>query len=153
MKRNLVILFLMLLITSSFSGAIHANGIPDSVPKPKVYVNNEKLDSETFISYAGVAMVPFRDIFARYNMEVNWDDAKKTVTASSKDGSTVIKLTQGSNDGYVNNKKFNLSQSPALVNGVFYVNLRFISESIGAKVKYDKPSLTIHITLPKAAKE
>lgn len=98
-------------------------------------------------------MVPFRDIFARYDMEVKWDNAQKTVTASSKDGSNVIKLTQDSNDGYVNNKKYNLTQSPALVNGVLYVNLRFISESIGAKVNYDKPSLSVYITLPKAAKE
>ncbi|MGW8440976.1 copper amine oxidase N-terminal domain-containing protein [Paenibacillus sp. S33] len=149
MKRNLFIMVLILLIAAVFSGAIYA----EEVFKPKVYVNNKKLDYETFISYSGVAMVPFRDIFARYDMEVKWDNAQKTVTASSKDGSNVIKLTQDSNDGYVNNKKYNLTQSPALVNGVLYVNLRFISESIGAKVNYDKPSLSIHITLPKAAKE
>ncbi|MFK4474446.1 hypothetical protein ABH897_004204 [Paenibacillus sp. RC73] len=148
MKRNLVIFFLMLFITASFSGVIYAD-----IAQPTVYIDNEKIDFEAFISYGGTAMVPFREIFARYGMEVKWDNAQKTVTASSKDGSTVIKLTNGSNDGYVNNIKYNLTQSPALVNGVFYVNLRFISESIGAKVNYDKPSLSIHITLPKAAKE
>ncbi|MGW8957119.1 copper amine oxidase N-terminal domain-containing protein [Paenibacillus sp. NPDC055715] len=148
MKRNLIILFLMLLITSSFSGAIHAD-----IAQPTVYIDNEKIDFEAFISYGGTAMVPFREIFARYGMEVKWDNAQKTVTASSKDGSTVIKLTQDSNDGYVNNKKYNLTQSPALSGGVFFVNLRFISEAIGAKVNYDKPSLTIHITLPKVSKE
>ncbi|MEC0181730.1 copper amine oxidase N-terminal domain-containing protein [Paenibacillus peoriae] len=149
MKRNLIILFLMLLIAAVFSGAIYA----EDVSKPKVYVNNERLDSETFIAYSGVTMVPFRDIFARYDMEVKWDNVQKIVLASSKDGSIVIKLAQDSNDGYVNNKKYNLTQSPALVNGVLYVNLRFISESIGAKVNYDKPSLSIHITLPKVETE
>lgn len=139
----------MLLIAAVFSGAIYA----EDVSKPKVYVNNERLDSETFIAYSGVTMVPFRDIFARYDMEVKWDNVQKIVLASSKDGSIVIKLAQDSNDGYVNNKKYNLTQSPALVNGVLYVNLRFISESIGAKVNYDKPSLSIHITLPKVETE
>ncbi|MCP3744678.1 copper amine oxidase N-terminal domain-containing protein [Paenibacillus sp. A3M_27_13] len=150
MKKNMFVLVVVLFITSIFSTSIYAAG---EAQRANIYVNNEKLDFNALIAYSGVAMVPFREIFEQYDMKVSWDNTSKTVTASSQDGSTVIKLSQDNKTAYVNGKSYSLSQTPFLGENILYVNLRFISESIGAKVNYDKPALSIHITLPKTAKE
>ncbi|MBE3650836.1 copper amine oxidase N-terminal domain-containing protein [Paenibacillus polymyxa] len=150
MKKSRFLIVVFLLVLTIFPTSIYADG---EAQRANIYINNEKLDFNALIAYSGVAMVPFREIFEQYDMKVSWDNTSKTVTASSQDGSIVIKLSQDNKTAYVNGKSYSLSQTPFLGENILYVNLRFISESIGAKVNYDKPSLSIHITLPKAAKE
>lgn len=97
-------------------------------------------------------MAPFREIFEKYNMNVQWDSKTKSVTATSKDRLTTIKLAEDDMYGYVNDKKVKLTQTPFQFDGVLYVNLRFISESLGAHVEYIKKPLSVYITFPDAEK-
>lgn len=83
-------------------------------------------------------MVPFRDLFGAFNMSVDWNQQTRTVTAK-KEGVT-IQLTIGSTTAYVNGEKQELLVAPVAVNGKTFVNLRFISETIGAQVQYQKVS-------------
>nr|WP_275098080.1 copper amine oxidase N-terminal domain-containing protein [Paenibacillus alvei] len=121
------------------------------IGKPTVYLNGEKIEIEALTIFS-TTFVPFRPIFEEFDMEVEWDNKSKTVTA--KNETTTIKLTDGSLDGYVNGQKVQLESSPSIEpkSGVFYVNLRFIAESIGAKVKWKKVSdseMYVYIDLPK----
>ncbi|MEW4371967.1 copper amine oxidase N-terminal domain-containing protein [Paenibacillus kandeliae] len=113
---------------------------------PTILVNNQTFKSHALISYAGYAMISFRDIFTKYDMNVTWDQSKQTVTATTKDGAKSFVLTANSNTAYINGKSYDLAQSPFVQNGVLYVNLRFISESLGATVQYQKATTTISIT-------
>lgn len=122
-----------------------------SLERPSIYINNEKLEMFAAVPPSGSTLVPFREIFDTLGMEVSWDEATKSVTAT-KSGVN-IKLQAGSHDGYLNGKKVYLAQTPALEGNVFYVNLRFVAEAVGAAVAWKKVSdseAEIHISLPHA---
>ncbi|ANF95525.1 copper amine oxidase N-terminal domain-containing protein [Paenibacillus bovis] len=117
---------------------------------PGIYVNNEKMDIYAAVSAIGVTYVPFRPIFSKFNMTVNWDNTKKSVTAT--DGKTTIVLTNNSYTAYVNGKAVQLINPPVYNpdTKLFYVNLRFVAESTGAVVNWSKneTDANIYITNP-----
>ncbi|GGJ13852.1 copper amine oxidase N-terminal domain-containing protein [Paenibacillus hunanensis] len=123
---------------------------------PEIYVNHEKLDIYAAVATIGVTYVPFRPIFEKLQMTVNWDNAKKSVTATN--GTTTIVLTNNSYIAYVNDKEVQLLNPPSYnpQDGIFYVNLRFVAESTGATVNWSKDdqtdSATINITDPNLSK-
>ncbi|WP_425320415.1 copper amine oxidase N-terminal domain-containing protein [Paenibacillus physcomitrellae] len=84
----------------------------------------------------GNTMVPFRQIFESLGMNVNWDSKTKNIIATKAD--LTIKMTLDSFKATVNNKEFILTQTPFdSPDGIVYVNLRFISEAVGATVSWD----------------
>lgn len=103
-----------------------------------VYVNGNQVnfDPGAFISAAGHTMVPFTQVFELYQMHVEWDASTKRITASNS--STTIALTLDSKHATVNGQSFKLGQSPFINANVTYVNLRFISETLGATVVFKK---------------
>lgn len=147
MKKIFTLLFLSITL---FIGVTIPSTYASNRPViPTIFVNNQKFESHALISYAGYAMISFRDIFTKYDMEVNWDQSKQTVTAKTKDGMKSFVLTANSNTAYINNKSYDLAQSPFIQNGILYVNLRFISEALGATVQYEKSSTSIFINTTK----
>ncbi|MDR0270851.1 copper amine oxidase N-terminal domain-containing protein [Paenibacillus sp.] len=126
------------IITAIISLLMGATSVSASRTHPSVYVNDEKLDIYTSVTWLGSTLVPMRPIFEKYGMKVEWDNATKTVTASKDD--TTIKLTNNSYDAYLNGEKVTLNQAPGLepTSNIFYVNLRFISEALEAKVTWRK---------------
>ncbi|MEI2399035.1 MULTISPECIES: copper amine oxidase N-terminal domain-containing protein [Paenibacillus] len=127
-------------VTSTFASREH----------PGIYINNDKLDIYANVSSLGTTLVPMRPIFEKYGMSIEWDNVTKTVTAT-KEG-TVIKLTHNSHDGVINGEKVALTQVPTLEpsNNIFYVNLRFVSEALGAAVQWNKTNddASIYISFP-----
>ncbi|MFP4977204.1 copper amine oxidase N-terminal domain-containing protein [Paenibacillus sp. CN-4] len=117
---------------------------------PSIYINNEKLDIYAGVSTRGTTLVPMRPIFEAYGMTVEWDNNTKSVTATK--GETTIKLTHNSHEAYLNDKVVKLDQAPSLepTRKTFYVNLRFISESLGATVVWNKTTddAAVNITFP-----
>ncbi len=110
--------------------------------KPEVIVNGQKLDIYAAVATIGVTYVPFRPIFDKLHMTVNWDNIKKSVTAT--DGTTTIVLTNDSYTAYVNGKEVKLINPPVYnpSTKLFYVNLRFVAESTGATVNWSKDDNT-----------
>jgi hypothetical protein len=123
--------------------------------KPEVMVNGQKLDIYAAVATIGVTYVPFRPIFDKLYMTVNWDNIKKSVTAT--DGTTTIVLTNNSYIAYVNGKEVQLINPPFYnpEDKLFYVNLRFVAESTGATVNWSKDDNTdtasINIIAPNLA--
>lgn len=117
---------------------------------PNIFINNEKLDIYANVTTLGTTLVPMRPIFEAYGMTVEWDNNTKSVTATK--GETTIKLTHNSHEAYLNGKVAKLDQAPSLepTRKTFYVNLRFISESLGAAVVWNKTAddASVNITFP-----
>ncbi|MFD0712399.1 copper amine oxidase N-terminal domain-containing protein [Paenibacillus sp. GCM10027626] len=93
---------------------------------------------------SGNTLVPMRAIFERLGAELKWNNREQSVTA--KKDSTTIYLKVGSKQAKVNGTAVTLQMPAQLINGNTMVPLRFISESLGADVKWDKASQTITIT-------
>ncbi|WP_219834256.1 copper amine oxidase N-terminal domain-containing protein [Paenibacillus sp. R14(2021)] len=113
---------------------------------PTIFIDGVKQDLTGFIMPSGTTLVPFRAFFDSLKIDAEFNNNTKTLLA--KNDKTTIKLTADEIYGYVNDNKIKLGQSPAIVNDMFYVNLRFIAEAYGATVSFNKEDLKISISLP-----
>ncbi|MCL2352953.1 MAG: stalk domain-containing protein [Firmicutes bacterium] len=106
-----------------------------TIGSPIMTVNGaaRRLDGVPLIEN-GRTLVPLRAIFEALGAGVDWDAAAQTVTGTR--GKTVIRLTVGSPDAYVNGVRIRLETAPEAVNGRTMVPLRFIAESLGAEVQW-----------------
>jgi hypothetical protein len=95
------------------------------------------------INQGGRFLVPLRAIFEAMDAKVQWSSASSTITGEK--GNLSIRLTVGENTAWVNGKKVAIDVPPAIVNDSALVPIRFISESLGAKVDWDVTSKTIII--------
>ncbi|QOX65490.1 hypothetical protein FRZ06_20065 [Anoxybacterium hadale] len=117
--------------TASRPVTVYLNGVElyfDSVPTIK---NNK-------------TMVPLRKIFEALGATVEWDASTQTVTAVS--GATKLHLTVGSPIAYVNGAKIQLDAVPFIQDELTFVPLRFVSEGLGADVKWDSALNRVIIT-------
>lgn len=89
-------------------------------------------------------LVPMRAIFEELNAKVNWDQETKTVIAIKNE--TEIQLTIGLNKALLNNKVLHLDVPPQLIDNSTLVPLRFISETLGASVKWNQEISQAEIT-------
>ncbi|NEU31793.1 copper amine oxidase N-terminal domain-containing protein [bacterium LRH843] len=92
----------------------------------------------------GSTLVPMRAIFEKLNASVVWNGQTKSITATK--GTTKISLTLDKNTATKNGKAMTLDTPPKLINGHTMVPIRFVSESLGADVKWDGASKTVFIT-------
>lgn len=140
-------------VNSIFASAAPSGSVASvksSREHPSIFINNEKLDIYANVTTLGTTLVPMRPIFEAYGMTVEWDNTTKTVTATK--GDIKIMLTNNSFEGYVNGSKVALTQAPSLEpdRNIFFVNLRFISEALGAQVTWNKTvnDASVYINLP-----
>ena len=91
----------------------------------------------------GRVLVPLRGIFEKMGAHVKWDDDSQTVFANRND--TEVELTIGSNNATVNGRAVLMDVPAQLIAGSTFVPLRFLSESLGARVDFDGAKNTINI--------
>ncbi|BAU28993.1 copper amine oxidase-like protein [Aneurinibacillus soli] len=84
----------------------------------------------------GTTFIPLRGVFEKLNAKVEWEAITRSVIVTK--GKTKVEVTIGSKNAYVNGKSMTLTQVPFIRNGSTFIPLRFISESIGAKVSWDE---------------
>ncbi|REK76685.1 copper amine oxidase N-terminal domain-containing protein [Paenibacillus paeoniae] len=75
---------------------------------------------------------------------IEWDDKARTVRMEKN--KTVILITVGQQDLSVNGKTVEMDTVAELKNGRVFIPLRFIAESLGAKIEFDEKSRTVLIT-------
>jgi hypothetical protein len=119
-------------LTPAAKMSIHLNGKPLSLKQQPIVVN-------------GASLLPLRTIFESLGATIEWDGATRTVTAS-KPG-TELGLQIGSYIATVNGKEVMLDNAARLYNGSAMIPVRFVSESFGAKVVWDKQRNAVLITL------
>ncbi|MCM3489978.1 stalk domain-containing protein [Alkalihalophilus marmarensis] len=109
-----------------------------------VMMNDHQLDMNAPVQLQkGTTMVPMRIIFEELGANIKWDQATRTVTATRE--GTEILLTIGSHTALVNGENKTLASAPYVYQQRTYVPLRFVSESLGAMVRWDQETRTVYI--------
>ena len=113
-----------------------STAVSQAAPAPQIYLNNQILRTEVSpINQDGRVLVPMRDIFEELGATVNYNSLNQSIVATK--GSTVIRMALGSRKAMVNNLDVMLDQPARAYYGRTLVPLRFVSEAMGADVKYN----------------
>lgn len=132
----------MILVLSFIVGMpLVSHGEPLEAPM-KVIINQELQDYEVLLSQ-GRIMVPMRGVFERLGAQVEWN--AQTRTAAAQKDQLKILLTLEQQTATVSGKTVYLDAPATLHNGRTFVPLRFVSESLGADVRWDAASRTAYI--------
>ncbi|MEW5761903.1 MAG: stalk domain-containing protein [Bacillota bacterium] len=134
MKRPFFILALAVLLAGGLALPAAAHGTTGSLPVlvdglpvafdvPPVILNDRML-------------VPFRAIAEALNIQVAWDGATRTVSAT--DGTTSVRLQIGNRIAYRNENPIVLDVPPQIVNGRTLIPLRFFGEAFNCGVEWDE---------------
>ncbi|MBE0337515.1 stalk domain-containing protein [Paenibacillus sp. 23TSA30-6] len=89
-------------------------------------------------------LVPLRGVFESLGAQVDWDSKAKKVTASKNEDT--LTLNVGSKLAYKNSAPVQLDAATQIQKGQVLVPLRFVSQSLGAKVNWDKTTRTVTIS-------
>lgn len=92
----------------------------------------------------GRTLVPLRGIFESLGAKVTWNN--ETQVARGTKGNTEVLVQIGNKTAYVNGKAVELDVPAQIINGSTMVPLRFVSESLGAKVEWNNDTRTASIT-------
>ncbi len=140
MKRTLSLVLSVLMILSAFTFQtafaaddikVTINGQNLTMDQPPVLVNDRTL-------------VPVRAIFEALGAKVDWNN--DTNTATGVLGSTTVEIQIENTVAKVNGKDVTLDVPAKLISDRTLVPVRFISESLGAKVDWDNDTQTVIIT-------
>lgn len=130
-KKRYVYFLLVVLIFS-------LNGIPNAVKADEmVTIEGGQIIKER-------TLVPLRSIFEELGASVEWNQKLKKVKAIK--GDKKVELTIGSNKTYINGSLVVIDVPAQNKNGQTLVPLRFVSEALGAEVKWDKDKRIATIT-------
>ena len=116
-----------------------------------VYINGTAVDfpdAKPFLS-DGRTYVPARFVSEQLGAAINWDSDTKVITI--KNGSDTFKLTVGSTKVTKNGSSVSMDAAPMLTDGRTMVPLRFVSEQLGATVKWDDSGNSVQISTTKIA--
>ncbi len=112
-----------------------------------VYVNNKPVDfpdQKPFIDDNNRTLVPVRFVTEALGADVIWDD--KTQTVLIKKGDKEISLTINEKKITINGKEKYMDTSPIITdNNRTMVPVRFISESLGELVGWDRKTNSVYI--------
>ncbi|PKM42081.1 MAG: copper amine oxidase [Firmicutes bacterium HGW-Firmicutes-8] len=87
------------------------------------------------VNQNGRVLVPLRSIFEELGADVRWDEQTQTITAQL--GVTELILHVGKDEAEINGERITLDVPPQIKNGRTLVPLRFVSEALGAEVKWN----------------
>ncbi|HHZ02542.1 MAG TPA: hypothetical protein GX396_06345 [Tissierellia bacterium] len=138
MKINKITIFILILILSFSITAYADTGL-------KVYVDGEKIDFdvEPFIE-KGRTMVPLRGVFEKLGARVDWN--KSLLEVVIKDEYNEIEMILGKNKVLVNGRVRDIDVPVKMINSRTFAPLRFITENLGHRVKWDESTNSIYIT-------
>ena len=123
--------------------------VDDPVPSAMPGRINIKLDGEFEYFYEkpiltdGRVLLPFRELFEFFGLDVTWDN--ETQTAVAKNEETEIKITVNDTKTYVNGKEKILDVPALLTGGRTYIPVRFVAESLGYTVGWDNRNQIVNI--------
>jgi hypothetical protein len=92
----------------------------------------------------GRLLVPLRGIFEALKADVVYDGPTRSIQATK--GSRVVQLQLGSRTAIIDGKTLFLDVPADTIGGRTMVPLRFVSEALGADVKWDGPTKTVKLS-------
>lgn len=140
LKAFLIILGIALCAQNALAG-------PAPLPPIKVQLDNRALvfDVPPVIEN-GRTVVPLRAIAEALGAAVNWEEKTRTVIIQK--GGVTVKLTIGSKVALKNQEKITLDIPPKIIGNRTMIPLRFVSEALGANVRWDPALRLVSINRP-----
>jgi hypothetical protein len=110
-----------------------------------VNVNNEPVlfKGMTPQQIQGRVMIPVRGVLEKLGAQVTW--VAKTQEVVANNGKVDITLKIGSRQARINGKDVPLDVPAQIISGATMVPLRFVGEAMGADIKWDGATRTVHI--------
>ncbi|SHK42004.1 copper amine oxidase N-terminal domain-containing protein [Desulforamulus aeronauticus] len=139
MKKQLVTVMLsaLLLSTCPYNSFGEISNI-------KLIVNGKQIVSqEQPRVITGRTVVPLRAIAEALGTEVEWDDVNQSIKIT-KDNKE-IKLFLNKSSAIIDGQNIVIDSPPIIINGVTFLPLRFLSEALGAEVKWNAENNTVII--------
>ncbi|TDF98893.1 copper amine oxidase N-terminal domain-containing protein [Paenibacillus piri] len=103
-------------------------------------------DSTAPYNLDGTVMVPIRYVVEQLDADVAWEPSTQKITVTDPLNGIAVNLNVGSQQASVNGMIKPLEKAAEIRNESTYVPLRFIAESMGAKVGWDQESQTVTIS-------
>jgi len=129
---------------------MHETPVPVQLPI-SIHLNDELVAlNNGVITRNSQAFIPLRSVFEKLGAKIDWDEKGKVATINRVDvtkPTLAISINFNTGETKLNNEIVKLANEPFGVNGVSYLPLRFISESLGAKVDWAQKTQDISITL------
>jgi len=111
----------------------------------QVVVNGDPVNFDTIgpRQYNGRVLVPLRGVLEKLGAYVDWDASSQTVIATKEDMKLVLPI--GSRFARVNENRVSLDVPAMTIAGSTMVPLRFVSETMGADVRWNDATNTVSI--------
>lgn len=110
---------------------------------PKIMVDGKLVPSRGAKVYRGRMLVPMRAIFQAVGAYVEYIPADRAISAR-KEGET-LDFRIGEKIAKKNGAEIDLDVAPVVIGGVVMVPLRFVTESLGARVDFDRATNTVNV--------
>jgi hypothetical protein len=94
----------------------------------------------------GRLMVPLRGVLEKTGANVDWIQATQTVVAAR--GGLMLELSIGSRSARINGRNVRMDVPAMTIAGSTMVPLRFVTESLGGQVEWDRRTRTVSIESP-----
>lgn len=133
------------MICSLFTVTASAASNPPSFVS--VVMDGQKIwfpDAQAFVDENNRTLVPVRFIAEKMGAKVGWEPETMTVPIERDD--LHIVLTIGESKALVNGQEMVFDTKAITSGGRTFVPLRFVSEALGAEVKWDNPTSTVFIS-------
>lgn len=124
------------IITLTFGMVLGVTSVAFGAGAATIYIDGQKLPTtQAPTSENDRILVPFRDVFEAFGMQVDWQKESQTITAT--DGKTSIAFTLNASIATVNGTIKELDAPAKAINGVTVVPIRFVAETLNYPVKWD----------------
>ena len=131
-----------LVVMGVFISTLFIGGFSAWAMDIEVELNSEKVWGINPTIENGTTLVPLRGVGDLLGASIDWDNTMKSITISK--GDIINTLTIDNPIAYKTRgnikSKVKLTTAPKIKDGVTYVPLRYIAESLDIKVKWDKDS-------------
>lgn len=127
---------------------IHPPKILNVSPRSPSIILDGKLMHVHAMLVNSLTYVPIRAVAEHMGAKVDWDHDSRTVTVRKEDA--MIRFAVGSTIASINGRSVTTPAS-FIREGMTFVPLRFLSETLGLEVAWDGQSWTVHLTSPPKA--
>ena len=117
--------------------------VPSAVPgRINITLNGEyQYFYDKPVNSEGRILLPFRELFEFFSLDVSWDDETKTATARNEEKE--IKITVDKLSAYVDGEEKTLDVPAKIINSKTYAPMRFVAEALGYKVDWNQKEQTV----------
>lgn len=148
MKKAIIVLMVLCLLTASFADTVLAQAAVATAPPLSMQILGKKAASPPVLK-DGKVYLPLRSVGETLGYKVTWD--AKTSTMELKASGSTLKVTIGSKTAYVNGQKTTLDAAPIMYKDRAHVYLTFAQKYFNYTTTYDKAKNVVTIEKKTAA--